>query len=142
MPLYPSCSIFIGLGDKGLNVHGGEEGHTKASNITMESNTLVDCEDAFCLGCTYHDEHPGEPIILRNNVVSNSNGEKMIRHDDTHVDYDFSAGNYFYGEYLGWHGDLPDGLFWEEEAKDLGNEGLERLEAIKCRAGPSWEQTC
>ena len=132
---------FMGCVYGGMLVYAGEDGHDAAENITMESNTMLDCEGAITLGKSY-EEHPVEPIILRENFVSNSNGERMIHHDDTHTHYDFSAGNYFYGEDLGWKGELPEGLVWEQAAKDLGNEGLERLEAIKCRAGPAWEQTC
>ena len=126
----------------GVMLYDGDEtsSHERASNITLDSNTFVDCQNAI----KFNGGDP--PITFRNNFVSNKDDMEMIyHHESDDREYDFSAGNYFFGENLGWRGDdqdLPEGMFWEEQAKDLGNEGLDRLERIKCKAGPSWEQTC
>ena len=98
---------------------------------------MVNCEEAIHFNHCDDDETVEVPLIFRDNFVSNANGEKMIDVPIPPGQSDFSSGNYFYGENLGLSegAELPVGLVWEREAKDLGNEGLERLEAIKCKAG-------
>ena len=131
-------------GEGCLILHNTYDGHEGSSNITMESNTMVNCKEAIHFSHYDDGETVEEPLIFRNNFVSNTNGEAMIDVPIPAGQSDFSGGNYFYGENLGLPegAELPAGLVWEPEAKDLGNEGLERFEAIKCKAGPSWEQTC
>ena len=102
---------------------------------------------------------PEEPILFISNVVSNSGDLAMVEQNPAlHCSYDFSPGNYFFGSHLGWdEGELPAGMLWDPEVGDhlirsvsqkylqpvdLGEEGRERLQAIKCRAGPSWELSC
>ena len=130
------------LKDGGLRIYAGGPDHVAAENVTMESNTMEDCFEAVQLGHSYN-ESPVEPIVFINNIVSNNENIKMIEQNNFDVDYDFSRGNYFFGSNLGWdNGEVPDGLIWEEKVMDVGPQGDEMLQKIKCNAGPSWENTC
>ena len=132
---------FRDLRSGALSVGAGDDIHVAAENITLADNSMEDCYEALRLGASY-DQPPQEPIVFITNVVSNDNDLKMIEQNPPECDYDFSEGNYFFGSNLGWSGGLPSGLVWETSAIDLGTEGTRRLEGIKCKAGPSWEQTC
>ena len=136
-----SKNWFMEVTEMAVSVEAGEDSHVAAENITIESNTMEDRNDALKLGASY-DEAPQEPILFNNNVVSNDQDLKMIKKYSPKCDYDFSQGNYFFGSNLGWDGDLPEGLIWDKNTMDLGTEGHELLQSIKCKAGPSWEQTC
>ena len=130
-----------GLKAGALSVCAGDEIHVAAGNITLENNNIQNSFEALRLGASYSDP-PQEPIVFINNNVSNKDDLKMIEQNSPECDYDFSAGNYFYGTNLGWEGTLPPGLMWDFNELDLGSEGTELLQKIKCQAGPSWEQTC
>ena len=132
---------FTGVRAGALSVGAGDSIHVAAENITLEDNTMEDCFEALRLGAIY-DQPPEEPIVFIRNVVSNDNDLKMIEQNPVECDYDFSEGNYFFGSRLGWEGALPSGLVWDTRPTDLGSQGWDRLQSIKCKAGPSWEQTC
>ena len=136
-----SHNWFMGLKAGALSVGAGDEIHVAAENITLTDNTMQNCYEALRLGASY-DQPPQEPIVFINNVVSNEDGLKMIEQNPPECDYDFSQGNYFFGSNLGWSGALPGGLVWDTSDVDLGTEGAETLQGIKCKAGPSWEQSC
>ena len=106
----------------------------------MQSNTVVDSETGIHLGSSYEDP-PIEPIRIIQNTVSNNDGLLIIEDEFPGVEYTFKD-NFLYGSNLGWEDDIPDGIHYEEDAIDLGEEGDNMLLKIKCSAGPSWNKLC